>query len=463
VITPRGALRSALLLLIAAPAALNAQSLRFRSVTTARYVQLRPLLYDSVGNTFVAGDRDYAAPFTEDLEVNAWGLGVQGLRFYGLFRFRGSMGGSELVWPRYDDHFDALWGFAELERTKYRLRLGRLQRRSELGLYAFDGAMATLRPRPNLRFEAYGGRGLARGFLEPYNSSAISSIDQVVPNTGSLLMGASAWVSAAPGTWFSALLQREITSDRSGLISQRAALNGEVAAGRHLVFAGYADADLAMGTWGKARLSAMVLLPHSSRVEVAAFRYRPILPLNTIWGVFSPEGYSGGSVTADYAPTHRLTLTASYSGRHYAAATETTPFMPNLEDWSHTITAGARWIQGDFHYSADYHHLTGYGGGQSGFDAEVAFDRGGQIHLGVFGTGFQQQEEFRVAYGSVLGAGFNGRAQVNQALNLRAQLVQYWQQKATGMAAPDWNQLRALLGVEIVFGANADRLPGGVQ
>ena len=461
--TLRGVLALTLLLLAAPAQTLPAQSFRFRSVTTGRYVQLRPLVYDSSSDSFVAGDREYAAPVTEDVEVNMWGVGLPGLRAYGLFRFRGSVGGSELVWPRYDDHFDALWGFVELDRTTYRVRLGRLQRRSELGLYAFDGALATLRPRPNVRLEAYGGRGLARGFLEPYSSSAISSLDPVIPNTGSLLIGASAWVAPASGTWFSALYQREITSDRSGVISERVALDAEVAAGTHVVVAGYADADLAVGAWGKARLSAMVRLPRGGRVEVAGYRYRPALPLNTIWGVFSPEGYSGGSLAVDVSPTRRLTLAASYAFRRYEPASETTPFMRGIEDRSHLVTAGARWIAGDLQFSGQYRYLTGYGGGQSGGDAEVAFDRGGALRVAVFGTGFQQAEEFRLAYGTMLGLGCSGRAQVTPAVNVRGQLTRYWHTGTTGGAAPDWGQLRGLLALEVVFGSNADRLPGGAQ
>jgi len=62
--------RALTLLLLAAPAqTLPAQSFRFRSVTTGRYVQLRPLVYDSSSDSFVAGDREYAAPVTEDVEV----------------------------------------------------------------------------------------------------------------------------------------------------------------------------------------------------------------------------------------------------------------------------------------------------------------------------------------------------------------------------------------------------------
>jgi hypothetical protein len=453
----------ALLALLGAYGSGAAQSLRFRSTTTGRYVQLRPLVYDSVTNAFVSGNREYAAPVTEDLEINAWGLGVTGLRAYGLLRFRESIGGSELVWPRYSDHFDLLWGFLELERVKYRLRVGRLQRRSELGVYAFDGGLATFRPRSNVRLEAYGGRGLARGLLDPYNASAVSSIDPVVPSTGSLLVGASAWYAPTAGSWFSALYQRELTTDRTGLISERIALDGEVAAGAHVVLAGYADADLAMGQWGKARLSAMLRLPREGRLEAAVYRYRPLLPLNTIWGVFTPEGYQGASVTADYAPTRRLTLSSSYSFRLYEPASEETPFEPNLSDRSDMVTAGARWIAGDVQFSGQYHFLSGYGGGQSGGDVEVAYDRGGQLRLGVFGTGFQQAEEFRVAYGTLLGCGLNARAQVTPAFSLRGQLARYWQTGTKGGKAPDWSQLRGSLTVEIAFGANADRTTGGVR
>lgn len=455
----RGALPLALALAVVAPRATHAQQFRFRSTTTGRYVQLRPLVLDTVLGTFVSGVRQYAAPLTEDLEISAWGFGVRGLRAYGLLRVRGSLG-SPLVWPRYDDHFDALWGYLELERTTYRVRLGRQQRASSLGFYAFDGALGTWRPQPNVRVEAYAGRGLARGILDGYANTAVSSIDPVIPDRGTLLAGASVWAAPSAGSTVSAVYQREITSDRSALVSERAALDAQVAAGRHLLFAAYADADLAGGQWGKARLSGALRLPSGGRVEVAAFRYRPVFPLNTIWGVFAPQAYSGASVTGDVSPLRRLTLSGSLTYRRYTAATETTPFAFGMSDHSSIVTVGAQWVEGNYVFRGDYSYQAGYGGGQSGGSAELAYDRGGTWRFGLRGTGFQEAEEFRVASGTVIGLGADARARLARCCAIRGDLTRYWQTDAKGGDAPDWSQLRGSLTVDITFGASADRTTG---
>ena len=453
--TRRAGFVLALALLVAAPRAAHPQAFRFRSTTTTRYIQLRPLVLDTTLNAFVSGERQYAAPITEDLEISAWGFGVEGLRAYGLLRFRGSLG-SQLVWPRYDDHFDAMWGYLELERTTYRVRVGRQQRASSLGFYAFDGALGTWRPQPNVRVEVYGGRGLARGFLDGYANTAISSIDPVIPDRGTLLAGASVWAAPSRGSSVSAIYQREITSDRSGLVSERAALDAQVPAGRHLRFSAYADADLAAGDWGKARLSGTLRLP-AGRLELAAFRYRPVFPLNTIWGVFAPQAYSGASATADYSPMRQLTLSGSYTYRSYTAATETTPFAFGMKDHTHVVTLGAQWVEGNYVFRGDYSYQTGYGGGQSGGGADLAYDRGGTWQLGLRGVGFQEAEEFRVASGTVVGIGADARARFAACCSVRGDLTRYWQTDTKGGSAPDWSQLRGTLTVDITFGASADR------
>lgn len=109
----RGALLALCVGLTAAPRTLSAQSFRLHWTTTAEYVQLRPIQFDTASGVYDALPVAYAAPVTQDLEVSAWGLGMPGLRAYALLRGRAALG-SELVWPRYGDHFDLLAAYLEL-------------------------------------------------------------------------------------------------------------------------------------------------------------------------------------------------------------------------------------------------------------------------------------------------------------------------------------------------------------
>jgi hypothetical protein len=452
----------AVVLVAASPGVLRAQQVRVRSTTTGRYIEMRPIVLDTASDSLVAAGKQAAAPITEDLEISAWGLGVRGLRAYGFLRFRDALG-SELVWPRSTDHFDALWAFVELERESYRVRLGRQQRSSALGFYAFDGGLATWRPLPTLRLEGYLGRGLARGYLGPYSSSAISAMDPFIPNTGSVLMGASVWAAPMAGASLSAIWQRELTTDWDNTISDRAGFDAQAPVGRHLLVRGSADADLTTGDWGKSRLAVMARLPYRVNAEVALLRYRPLFGLNTIWGVFSPDAYSGFSLGADATVASALTLSASYSLRNYRPTTDVTPFYPTLDDQTHTVSVGGQYVSGDYLVRGSYRYVAGYGGGNSGGDAELAYDRGGLWHFGVTGMGFQEYEEFRVARGTVFGAGVNGRAQLAPWLSVRGDLTQFWHTSTEGGYGPDWSQLRGLFAAEITFGTSADRRTGGAR
>lgn len=462
--TRRALLLSALLLAGGAGAreARAQVQVRLRSITTGRLVQLRPLVFDTVSGTFVTTSPRTAAPLTEDLEANAWGLGIPGLRATALVRLRGSVG-SDLVWPRYDDHFDALYAFLEFDRPRYRLRAGRLQHPSSLGFYAFDGASAVWRPVPWIRAEAYGGRGLTRGIVDAPTTSAIASVDPFVPNGAQIIAGGSLWAAPRPGVSVAATYQREITSDRDALVSDRGALDAQVPIGSRLHLSASTDVDFAAGAWGRARLAAGYRLPRGGRVDASVFRYRPVFPLNTIWGAFAPQAYHGASVSAQLTPftsLSTLTVSGAYLFRRYTTTTETTPFLTGLKDVTHNVTLGARLVSGDYVFSGRYRLTTGYGGSQSSGEGELAWDRGGSWHAGLHMTAFQEDEQFRVADGTVFGFGASGRAELGPRMNLRGDLTRYWHSGTSGQAGPNWSQLRGLVTFEITFGASADRVRG---
>ncbi len=446
---------------------LSAQDLRFRTTTTGQYVQLRPLVQDTVGN-YVSAPLQYAAPITEDLEISAWGLGVQGLRGYALLRGRAAAG-SELVWPRYDDHFDALYAYLELERPTWRLRGGRQQRFSGLGFYAFDGLTATYRPLATIRIEGYGGRGLARGFLEPISSPQIRALDPLRPEQGTILLGGSVWAAPWQDAAITAVYQRELLSDRSGLNSERAAFDAQLGLSEKLYLTGAADIDIAAGEWGKARLAAQYRLPSRGFLEVEAFRYRPVFDLTTIWGVFSPEAHTGGAATLSLSPTDHLSVSAGVEFRHYSPSAKTDPFLiggsdsTGIHDNVTELNGGARWRAGNLQLDGTYRFSAGYGGRQSGGDAGVAYAPQGGFRIGLNGTAFQQVEDFRVANGTVYGAGIELRTPLWSRASLRLELNRYWHRRENGTAAIDWNQTRGLVGFDWTFGANADRTSGGAR
>ena len=444
----------ALLAILAAP--LAAQQVRVHTSTTARYVELRPIAYDSASGTFRALPVAAAAPLTEDVELSAWGLGVTGLRAYGLLRGRAALG-SELVWPRFDEHFQTLVAFLELERPSYRLRAGRQHRASGLGWYAFDGLTGTWRPRGTVRAEVYGGRGYTRGFLEPAGSAVLRAADPLQPEQGSLLLGASLWAAPSRTATLTAVYQRELLSDRSGLVSERAAVDARIGVGPVLM-TGALDADLAAEQWGRARLGALVRLRQRSFVEAEVFRYRPILDLTTIWGAFSPEPHWGVTASARFGPTRGVTLSGGWTHRRYEPVTTTTPFLRDVGDDADQVTLGARATPGDFVLDGGYSLQLGFGGDQSGGDVALAYAPPSGWRLGARATAFQQQEQFRVADGTVYGFGVDVGGRLGERLALRGEVMRFLHRRVTGVGA-DWSQTRGLLAVDWTFGANPDRRP----
>jgi hypothetical protein len=443
----------------AAARALEAQSVRLHGTSTVQYAQLRPIQYDSAADSGAGAYRSLpvasAAPFTQDLELSAWGLGVTGLRAYGLLRARAALG-SGLVWPRSTDHFDALYAYLELDRASYLLRAGRQQRASGLGWYAFDGLTADWLPIPALRVEAYGGRGLARASLDAPNSTAITSLDPLRPDHGSILLGASLRAAPSAGSILTATYQRELLSDRSGLISERAAFDGRLAVSPRLIVSGSADADLARKQWGKASVGATILVSRAWSVALEAFQYRPALDLTTIWGAFMPESHHGYSATATVAASPAVTLSGAFTYRRWQPLSSGSPFLVDVGDDQKELGLGAHVRRGGYTLDAGYHLQTGFGGKQSGGDLGAWYAPEGGWRAGLRATAFQQDGMFRVSGGTVYGVGAEIRSPLGHGLACRADVTRYFQRRLTGQDNLDWNQTRASLTLEWTMGADAD-------
>jgi hypothetical protein len=147
-------------------AAVDAQQVRLTGASTLRYIELRPLVRDSVAAVDVPGSgllrrqpdgrtvrcvpddpfcrfttpgaRTAAIPLLHDVELNAWGLG-RGVHAHAQFRARTPLGDRAELWPQADDAVDLMAAWLELDRFRYRVRAGRQWQSSGLGFYNFDG------------------------------------------------------------------------------------------------------------------------------------------------------------------------------------------------------------------------------------------------------------------------------------------------------------------------------------
>jgi hypothetical protein len=166
-------------LLTVAPAPVEGQGVRGTVEVLGRYIQMRPVLQDTVdasllttdanGNLFygkypvycAGGEKcDYwrsldpvgATVYSADLSFTAWGFGVNGLSATATLRVRDE-GSTEFLWPQSDDSFDAMVAYMQYVRGNARVRVGRMRTFSGLGFAGYDGVSAYWEPLKNLRFE----------------------------------------------------------------------------------------------------------------------------------------------------------------------------------------------------------------------------------------------------------------------------------------------------------------------
>ena len=129
-----------------------AQAARVWGTSSLQYVEFRSLVVDSVEESTVPGEglhrslpsglvvrcgagddvcrfsrsgpAGHTVPTIHDVSATAWGF-ARGMRVYTRFLLRGEVAGQEGMWPRADDAFDLVLGFAEWNRPRVRIRAGR--------------------------------------------------------------------------------------------------------------------------------------------------------------------------------------------------------------------------------------------------------------------------------------------------------------------------------------------------
>lgn len=463
------------LLLASLPGSVVAQGMRGWVGTTVQVVELRPYGQDTVPRSgvvtgpdgshffdgrpvscfigdfctaYVALAEDQLLAATQDVSLTAWGFGMEGLSFTTLLRGR-AHAGSDLLWPRSDDAFDALLGYAQLLRGPFRYRLGRQEVRSGLGFPAFDGGSVAYTSGAT-QVEGYGGRSLARGLREPSNE-ALRGIEDFFVDEGFYLFGASLRMRLT-GAVFTARYHREILADRSSLVGERGSLDFTTTMSQFRLD-GSVDYDFAFDRMGKSHLTVGLPLEEGRvLLEASARRYTPYFQLNTIWGFFEPVSYSEVELRGSWSPGSVLGLWAS-AGRRAYEDTDTQTLLGPLTDTGWRANAGARWqIRPSLIVDGSYRLEWGPGAFLSSGDVAVRYTPWDRLSLSLSGTSFQQVEEFRVGDGRALGGGFSFDLGVTDRASLAGGLSVLRHRDGGTVFTSPWNQTRGWTSLRINVG-----------
>lgn len=465
---------------LAGALAANAQGVRITGFSSVEYYELLPVAQDSIPVSQTIGSatvrdspvglvscpavqgecyyfkslsREHTLPLMQDIEATGWGLGT-GLSAYVHVRLRGSLGGVDDLYPRENDHFDALAAYLELDRGAVVARAGRQWLTSQLGLNNFDGASVDYRAGDRFSFLGYGGWSLIEGLSEPPTSAALADADLLPPDSRGILVGAVARFRSASGAAFSAEYQREIRADRAGLYAERVSLDGSAR-----LFATSLDAemqaDLATGALNELSLRATHSLPFSVSGTLEGRHYTPFFPLWTIWGVFSPVGYNEARGEARWSSSeHTFSLSADGSYRRYEDTHTGLAFLPLRDDGWHVGTNASWRPRATWLLSGSYGRDIGFGASQSDGSAGVHWTPSDRGFVGVTGTAFQSIYEFSVGSGTVTGVILDAGLRLTSDLRLAGDAAIYQHVGRDTPSVVNWSQRRASLRVEWSLGSD---------
>ncbi len=473
-----------LLLLAALPASLAAQGFRVTGVTTVQLVELRQLALDSLPASAVAGTGEWrttadgvpalcpvassfcsfesagarvsAAPVLQDLALAAWGW-AEGLSFHADLRARSQIGTTnQFIFPRANDHFDAIDAYGELDRASWRARLGRQWSTGALGAYSYDGANGLWR-HDALSVEGWAGRALLAGLNEPYASAQLAAADNLPPQQDGYLLGGRARWRPDPLSAAALTYQRVLTADRSGLYSERAALNASSRKYPATLDLGL-NYDFATASFDEARLRLGTNWQHAIDLSAEARHSRPYFELWTIWGAFSPVGFDEGRVTADWTPrgaSYGLTLRGAY--RQYAETNAGLSLRTN--GWR--AGGDARWqVRNALSAFGSYDVDIGSGAANTDARAGARWLAASGLSLGATTSVTQNIYEFRVGTGRIYGAALDGAVRIAPDVRLGLDAALYQHVLTDGMPGPDWTQRGASVRLEWTMGRDPG-MPAG--
>jgi hypothetical protein len=432
---------------VAFAAQAQAQSIRVNGLTTARYIELRPMTtQETVG----------LIPLTQDLQVNVWGIGT-GVRLYGEFRGRASAGDETNLWPQSDDQFDVVAAYAEIDRGPFRARAGRQWKTSALGFYNFDGASVLWRAHKTLTTEVYGGWSMQPGESDYLTDAAIAGIEPYAPDVDNHLVGGEVTLRFGPRAILTGLYQREIRTDRAGLNSERAAADASFRTSSFSLDGGV-EADIANEVLNEARLRLSVPIGTRFSTALEARRYRPYFDLWTIWGAFNPIGFKEALATAQWQSRSGMSSLRIGGGlRSYEDDNGGVEFE-RLRDDGWRVLADAAWTPWPVvTFSGGYRADIGFGASRSQGDVGARINFGTSSYISASAVAFQMINELQVRDGTVFGVGTDGMFGLPGSSRLGWSFAVYRHENEEPVTTNDWNQVRGSVFLEWSVGSNPDR------
>jgi hypothetical protein len=465
-------------LLASAPAA--AQQLRVTGTTWLRYIELRPLIRDSVAAVDVGGSgllrvlpdgrsarcvpdepycrmtaqgaRTASIPLLHDLEASAWGFG-RGVRGYAQLRMRTALGNGAQLWPQADDASDLLVAYAELERSRYRIRAGRQWQLSGLGFYNFDGINVGLEPAAGAWLESWVGRSLMRGMNETRAGGALASIEELAPVAGGLLAGVHARYRPSPRLALGAAYQADFRTDGAGLWAELAAANISLASP-----AGDIDArlqlDVAAAALNEAGIRFRSIPVGSFVLHAGARRYRPYFELWTIWGAFSPVGFDELTGGATWRPGPRAPLLRADAVYRSYGETAVEHALDPFRGGGAGASLSASWAPAaKWRMDAALRAEGGFGAARRDGHIGVMRRLGDMGSLAVQALAFERLYEFRLEEGIVYGLAGELSLRLSSRAQLLAGAAAYHYPASAQAAGVDWNQRRGTLRFQWTAGS----------
>lgn len=405
------------------------------------------------------GEKVRSAPMVTSVALTAWGIGLPRVSIHANARLGFDLQGDKR-WPGLDPAVQLLEGYVDYAGDWFSAQAGRQLESGRLGYLGYDGAGFTARSdHLGLSARVYAGLGLARSTALPVTSPALNPLDDFQPERRQLVAGGRAeWNT--PRADARVEYQREVDRETRNFVSERIGVSATLRPlDPHWSLTGGSEYDLARDQWGTSDLSLRYSRTRWSSSAGVRY-YRPYFDLWTIWGVFSPVGYTAANWAASATPFKGLDLSGS-AERYWYADAEVRNGLVTVEDRGWRWNAGAGWaIRPSWHARAGYHAEFGPGAASKGWDAGLSWRDGRRISLSADGGHLTRPLEFRYNDVTLDWAGIQADLQATDQLRFGLSATRYWEKhRRPDSGAFDWNQTRLAASISWLLGSGADRIP----
>ena len=407
---------------------------------------------------FRPGPTQSARPAVSSASATIWDLGLPGLSLKADARLAVDLGDAD-VWPGTEPAVQLLEGYAEYAAERLTGRLGRQVYTSRLGFTGFDGARLTGRIVPGrVEADGYLGWGMGRGSALPVTSDALNPLDDFQPRQRQLVAGAAVgWNHPLGSTRLE--YQREVDPRSDYFVSERAALATTVRLPSRFVLDGGVEYDMAQAEWGSA--DASIRFSDRTLTASAGFkRYRPHFELWTIWGAFSPVGYSGINGSISVVPIRGLSLRARGSRFWFEESDTETPLV-SVEDRGWQLSFGATYsLSPALAVSADQATAFGPGGSYTSFEGEISWLPYSLLTLSAQAGRLNRPLEFRFDEATLYHVGVQAEWRLSDRWKANLGASRFMEERdRPDAAAFDWDQTRIVAGLSVMLGWEEGQVP----